>query len=476
MPVQQVVDPAEKPETAEFGERKPVACTEVHLGDGIEPEHAAAEDAGVIERRQGAAGGYPVQVDEQIPPQPLGCQQRPLVVGNHEGLQDIPDPRHPLVRVGVGVGESQIQRCQRSEGGGELQASGQAPPTVAVAAESPEGVGEGADGAGEVELDVFLDAGVEPGHGGLHPVAEQGLIQARVKGDGSIGPQPWISVGRVAEAREIGPEALVEGRGSIAVPDMGTELGPGPGDKIGDRAVSGIGGWRSVEGESLIGRRFGRFQERDLKREPLDSEGGRKVQPPLQQSKLVLKVKGVAALSDVRQRIGGGLHGKRPVDEAFILELVARVDGVVGSQLQMGARVEGLHAPAIVGPCDSERLKAGASGAVVMGPIGAQVLIGETVSCPGCRLLVEHDRGGEEIGGLTRVGIIEGRNEAGRPEVELGQGRAGLVELDLVGSQRTCRDDSSGRQAGGTAWRPVELEEGVASVESCREVGGRRKV
>ena len=111
-----------------------------------------------------------------------------------------------------------------------------------------------------------------------------------------------------------------------------------------------------------------------------------------------------------------------------------------------------------------------------MGPIGAQVLIGETVSCPGCRLLVEHDRGGEEIGGLTRVGIVEGRNEAGRAEVELGQGRARLVELDPVGSQRTCRDDSSSRQAGSAAWRSVELEEGVGPVESCREVGRRRKV
>ena len=146
------------------------------------------------------------------------------------------------------------------------------------------------------------------------------------------------------------------------------------------------------------------------------------MQPPLQQPELVLNMEGVGALSDIRQGIGGGLNRNIPVDESFILELVARIDEVVGSHLQMGAGVDGLHAPAVVRPRDSLRLKAWPSGAVVMDPIGSQVLIGEAVSCPGCQLLVEHDRAGKEIGGLTRVRIVESGNECGRPEFQLGQG------------------------------------------------------
>ena len=157
----------------------------------------------------------------------------------------------------------------------------------------------------------------------------------------------------------------------------------------------------------------------DNRREELRAKRSRKKESSVQQPKLVLDEKTVAALGDVHTGVVGRADLKGPIQVRFAFEFIARIDQLRPTQTHVGASINSVEPAIIVCTGVPQRLERNAAWAIAKRSVCFQGLVINGVT--------------ENLRGTLREGHDTRKESRFAPEVRIvGRGdESGPVKIEL---------------------------------------------
>jgi hypothetical protein len=122
------------------------------------------------------------------------------MIGDDEGLVDAGTLRLGFARVGKGIGSTNVELADRTDGKTRFDAAGDAALGVCIAVVAAQWVGRWIQKI--IKDDYLGQAGVEVGCRGLGAAIPEGLIDSSVDGPRSLRLQLRVAVGRVTGVTE----------------------------------------------------------------------------------------------------------------------------------------------------------------------------------------------------------------------------------------------------------------------------------